>query len=181
MSYRFLSLVSKLNAFSLEIRRESKDTTASFRNMLPPSSSTGSLRRPWQPGCDLKRWSWGLALRRSMLAGPGSSTSPVRRGRRAGGVGSQIFCCVQAPGNTTDYQNHDFCRLPIISIWGFITGTYNNDGFGCQWCSRESSLLWSTMPRRFPEAVAPAAQGEADGSRSFLEQSWKLSEAPFQE
>ena len=31
---------------------------------------------------------------------------------------------------TFNCQSHLFCRFLIISIWGFIIQTYNNDGFG---------------------------------------------------
>ena len=33
---------------------------------------------------------------------------------------------------TLNNQNHHFCRLPIMSLWGSIIRTYTNDGFGGQ-------------------------------------------------
>ena len=41
---------------------------------------------------------------------------------------------------TNDCQNHRFCRLPIISILGFVLRTYKKDGFGSQWNRSASSL-----------------------------------------
>ena len=43
------------------------------------------------------------------------------------------------PSQTNDHplpQPHCFCRAHMISIQGFLTRAYKNDGFGNQWYSR---------------------------------------------
>ena len=58
--------------------------------------------------------------------------SPNQRKTGAPGESKILQPCSTFLESTFNYQNHDCCRLPIISIQGFIIRTYKKCGFGCQ-------------------------------------------------
>ena len=71
--------------------------------------------------------------------------------------------CLSVPLTTNTY--HHFCRLCLISMYGFLIRTYKNDGFGSQWygclclsvcrprgskgspCSVKASIRWGIQKR----------------------------------
>ena len=45
--------------------------------------------------------------------------------------------------------HHVFCRLPVLTVWGFIFRAYKNDGFGSQWYR----LFVAVTPREPPGLI----------------------------
>ena len=102
----------------------------------------------WWPACSSTlRQVWGWL--RCYLAP--KSMQQNRLWATVGSFGPLLNVCVGSRylpllNSTMDNQHHHCCRFPLVSIWGFRTETYTNDGFVCQMYSMRANHALFCLP-----------------------------------